>query len=105
MKTLQKAAVSAGALVITLSGLALAQNVSVKGEVRQAQVRMTDCRQGFNNVGQYPGGAPSDYECRTPVIKCPPKSGQIVGIEPGPPIQTTSGLQLRYRCTYQKQPG
>ena len=99
MTSLFKAALPACALAIALGGLAPAQSVTTQAQPRTA------CAQGFSNAGQYAGGAPFDYECRTPFIRCPSKAGYIVGIEPAPPVQSASGLRLRYHCTYQKQPG
>ncbi len=99
MKPLLKVALAASVLAIPLAGLAPAQTVTTQAQPRTA------CALGFSNAGQYAGGGPLDYECRTPFILCPARAGYIGGTEAAPSVQSPGGVRLRYRCTYQKQPG
>jgi hypothetical protein len=72
---------------------------AVTAEAELAVRALPRCAPGFTATPGEP-----NYQCYTPLIKCPAKQGYIVGTELGPSINTPGGVSLKYNCSYQKAP-
>jgi hypothetical protein len=90
MRTLSLAAAVLAAAVLLL-GTAVQQHAS-------AQMRSSaPCATGFSQVDV----TITSYECRTYVIKCPPRPGNTAVTKLLAAAEASGGVQFKYRCTYQ----
>jgi hypothetical protein len=91
----------AGVLLLSTAGSQTAEAQTYSA--RAPGIIVMSCATGFSKTNASQSSHTKTYDCITPVIRCPTEQGWNAGqfTQAQPPVQTQSGIRLRYRCTYQ----
>ena len=77
------------------------------GNPYQPQITVTDCATGFDksNVSGSPSSNSYSYECKTPLIVCPPAPAGLSGGMSGPvAVAQGKGEVFKYYCSWNVPP-